>query len=231
MVLGLVAVAGVLSGQGLARRVDDSPETVRIERKGEELDVGVSPGTLAALHAWRDAERSRSLRGARLADDTVLVLARGQDAQARCRGAEQLSIAAVRAEGSPPAVAADPAAPPMVDAPPGAVATFTATHYFCGQWNYGNAYYCGVMASGEQVYAGAVACDPLRMGQEVEVQGVRGRCMDTGGMVGALSLDWWCYSIERWDWPGSGNDAPCPTFVDEAPELPGVQVTARWLDR
>lgn len=111
----------------------------------------------------------------------------------------------------------------------GDVGLFSATHYFCAEWNYGDTYYCGTMANGEQVYAGAVACHPSRMGQEVEVQGVRGRCTDTGGLVGLYSQDWWCYSIERWDWPDSRNDAPCPVFTDEVPDVPGIQVTAIWL--
>lgn len=125
MVLGLVAVAGVLSLHGLSRRADESTETVRVEEKGEELDVGVSPGALAALDAWRDAERSRPLRGARLADDTVLVLARGQNASTRGGDPEQLSVAAAGVHGAP-AVAGDAPAAPVVDAPQGGVA-FTAS--------------------------------------------------------------------------------------------------------
>lgn len=129
MVLGLVAVAGVLSLHGLSRRADESTETVRVEEKGEELDVGVSPGALAALDAWRDAERSRPLRGARLADDTVLVLARGQNASTRGGDPEQLSVAAAGVHGAP-AVAGDAPAAPVVGPAAGPL-VFTATVFGC----------------------------------------------------------------------------------------------------
>jgi len=136
VVLGLVVVAGVLSGTQLARRAYESRPAVRIEEKGEELDVGVSPGALAALSAWRDAELSRRVRSARLADDTVLVLARGKDASSRGRDLEQLSVAAASVENPAEPFAGDPSAvvsasPPVAGPPPALAFTASVTVYSC----------------------------------------------------------------------------------------------------
>ena len=228
----LVAVAGVLSGEQLVRRADETdPHPVELSERREEQRDGLSPGAMAALDAWRRAERAGR---ARAAEDTLLVLARGKDASARAGDPEQLSLAAAGVHGAA-ALVADASASPVVDAPQGGVLEVghgkrRITHYLCrNPWGEGG--YCEWMAcrgldgQPQRVGAGFVAGPSWRCGQQVEIGGIVFTYGDTGSwpIEADQVIDVACYGDDgdgsdpqwHWGWPGTPEYAlVCPAFAD-----------------
>ena len=109
------------------------------------------------------------------------------------------------------------------------------SHYTCVEENYGGTHYCpwgSPMASSLPVHAGAVACDPSWMERKLLIGGIwLVECEDTGSLVKAPIVDWWCWSFDHYGAPGSPEyDQRCPAICEWQDEAGRCWAKARVVE-